>query len=159
MTPHRSATLAASWQDRLDRLVLAAGVVAIVGVALQTGDKSGLGHDIGLACAVLSWLAFALDVGVMISLSPRPGQWLRSHRLELVLLVLTCPLWAVLLYDLLWLELLPALTVLDAAKLAKLFKVGLTASSRRGAPARIRGVAAAVVLAAAVVVAVQVIRH
>jgi hypothetical protein len=155
----RSVVRAGRMQDRLDRLVLVAAVVAIVGVALQTIVSSGPGHDIGLACAALSWLAFVVDVGAMLAVSPRPNGWLATHRLELALLVFTCPLWPVLFYNLLWLELLPALTVLQAAKLAKLIKVGLAVCGRRGAPARVRPVVAAVVLTAAVVVGGAVIVH
>lgn len=155
----RPAVRAASAQDRLDWLVLVAVVVAIVGVALQTVAEHGLGHDIGLACATLSWLAFVLDVGVMLRVSAQPENWLATHRLELALLVFTCPLWPVLFYNLLWLELLPALTVLQAAKLAKLIKVGLIVCGRRGAPARVRPVVAAVVLTAAVVVGAAVVVH
>jgi hypothetical protein len=156
--------LAEQWQDRFDRLVLATAIVAIVGVALQTLARHGPLHVLGLIAAGLSWLVFALDAIVMLSVSPSPARWARGHGLELTLLVLTCPLWPVLLYRLLLLELLPALTVLEAAKLAKLAKVVYALRpnrrSRRAGTTPGRGrLDAAIVLIAAVAVAVVVVRR
>ena len=154
----RSQVLAARWQDRFDRVVLVTAAAAIIGVALQTIAKSGPLHVLGLAAAWLAWLGFAIDATVMLSVSPQPGRWARGHAFELALVVLTCPLWPILLYRLLLLELLPALTVLEAAKLAKLVKVAYALRRHRGAPGRGR-LAAAIVLVAAAVVAVFVVRR
>jgi hypothetical protein len=66
--------------------------------------------------------------------------------------------WPLLLHRLLLLELLPALTVLEAAKLAKLVKVAYALRRQRGSSIGGR-FAAAIVLIAAVAVAVFVLRH
>jgi hypothetical protein len=156
--PPRTRPAADRWQDRLDRLVLATALTAIVGVALQTLAKHGPVHVLGLIAAVAAWLVFATDASVMLSVSPEPGRWARGHAFELVLLVLTCPLWPVFFYRLLVLELLPALTVLEAAKLAKLVKVAYALRRRRGNPGRGR-IEVAVVLLAALAVGLLVILH
>jgi hypothetical protein len=44
----------------------------------------------------LSWSIFGVDTAVMLTISVEPGRWARGHRFELLLLVLTCPLWPVL---------------------------------------------------------------
>jgi voltage-gated potassium channel len=154
----RSQLRAGRWQDRFDRVVLVTAATAIVGVALQTIARSGPLYVLGLVAAWLAWLGFAIDAGVMLSVSPQPGRWARGHAFELALVVLTCPVWPILLYRLLLLELLPALTVLEAAKLAKLVKVAYALRRHRGAPGRGR-IAAAIVLVAAVVVAAFVVRR
>ena len=70
----------------------------------------------------------------------------------------TCPLWPIVLHRLLLLELLPALTVLEAAKLAKLVKVAYASRRHHGSPGRGR-FASAIVLVAAVAVAGIVLRR
>jgi hypothetical protein len=117
----RSAERAARAQDVFDRLIVVAAGLAITGVALQLVKAEPL-HAIGLVVAGLSWLIFAADAAVMLSVSPDAAAWARGHRLDLALLAVTFPLWPVLLHDLLLLELTPALTLFEAAKLAKLAK-------------------------------------
>lgn len=154
----RSQLAAARWQNRFDQIVLVTAATAIIAVALQTIEKSGTVHVLGLVAAWLAWFGFAADATVMLSVSPQPGRWARGHIFELVLVGLTCPLWPVLLYRLLLLELLPALTVLEAAKLAKLIKVAYALRRHRDSPVAGR-FAAAVLLVAAAGVALLVVRH
>ncbi len=159
MVPSRRSPLAAArWQDRFDRIVLVTAATAIVGVALQTVAKDGVVHVLGLVGAWAAWLGFAVDASVMLSVSPHPRRWARGHVFELLLVVLTCPLWPILLYRLLLLELLPALTVLEAAKLAKLVKAAYALRRHHGRPGRGR-VAATLLVVAALVVAIFVLRH
>lgn len=112
----------------------------------------------GLGAAWLAWLGFTADATVMLSVSPRPGQWARGHLFDLALVILTCPIWPILLHRLLLLELTPALTVLEAAKLAKLVKVAYALRRHQGSPSRGR-ITAAILLIAAAVVAALVLRH
>ena len=120
-------------QDRFDRLVVVAAGLAILGVGLQLTGSGGV-HSVGVGLAGLSWAIFAADATVMISISPAPLDWARGHRLELVLLVVTFPAWPLLLHRLLLLELTPALTVLEAAKLAKLVKAASAVHVRGRGP-------------------------
>jgi hypothetical protein len=159
MVRSRRSQLAASrWQDRFDDVILAAAALAIVGVAWQTIAKTGPVHTLGLVTAWLAWLGFTADAAVMLSVSPQPGQWARGHAFDLALVVLTCPIWPILLHRLVLLELLPALTVLEAAKLAKLVKVAYALRRHRGSPSRGR-ITAAILLVAAAGVAVFVLRN
>jgi len=148
--PARTREAADRWQGRLDEVILATAVLAILGVALQTAAKHGPVHAVGLIAAILAWMVFVADAAVMLTVSPEPYRWARGHAFELVLLPLTCPLWPILVPRLLALELLPAFTVLEAAKFAKLAKV--TYRLRRSGR-----VARTVILIGALVVAVFVL--
>jgi hypothetical protein len=149
----RSPAAAHRWQRRFDGWIAAAAILAIVGVALQVWAHHGPLHVAGLTLTSASWLIFGLDTAVMVRVSVDPWRWARGHRFELVLLVLTCPLWPVLFYRLLVLELLPALTVLEAAKLAKLVKAVYALKPGPSTPTRGEWWLAGLVLAAALGVA------
>jgi hypothetical protein len=154
----RDQVRADRWQDRFDRWVLAAAIIAIVGVALQTASKHGPIHLVGLIAVTVTWLIFVVDAAVMLTISPQPAKWARGHAFELVLLVLTFPLWPLLLNRLVLLELLPAFAVFEVAKLAKLAKVtfALRRDRRRSPTGR---VARAGVIAAALGAALFVVLH
>jgi hypothetical protein len=145
-----SVALADRWQNRFDSLILTTVVLALAGVALQVGFHHGPWHGVGVGVASLSWLVFAADAVVMLTVSPDPVQWIRGHTFDLLLLLLTFPLWPLLIQRLLLLELLPAFTVLEVTKLAKLTKV-IRALRHRPAGRGSRIVAAVVVVATAVV--------
>lgn len=152
--PRRSAARAARWQDRFDEIIVAAGVAAVVAVALQTaGDPAE--KDAGLALSWLVWIVFALEAAVMLRVTPSPAGWARHHRFELVVVVLVFPGWQAVAHDFLATEVLPALTLLEAAKLAKLAKAVRVV--RRRAPPAVAGALAALVVAAAAIVAWRVV--
>ncbi len=152
-TSRRSVERAGRAQDLFDRLIVVTAGLAIGGVALQL-VKTGPAHTIGVIAAGLSWLIFAADALVMLRVSPNPASWARGHLLDLSLLAVTFPLWPLLLHRLLVLELAPAFTLLEAAKLAKLVKAAGAVHLR----ARGRFIAG-VVLAAALGVGALVIWH
>ena len=147
LLPTRSAQAAAGWQDRFDAVVVAAAVAAVAGVALQVLAGSGTPKLVGTLLVAASWLAFLVDVVVMLAVSPQPARWARGHALELVVVFATFPLWPLVAGQLLLLELLPALTVLESSKLAKLAKVARAV--RRGRSGRGGPLAALILLAAA----------
>ena len=144
--PTRSAQAAADWQERFDVVVVAAAVGAVIGVALQVLAGSGAVRLVGGLLVAASWLAFLVDVVVMLAVSPQPARWARSHAFELALVVTTFPLWPLLAGQLLLLELLPALTVLESSKLAKLAKTARAV--RRGRSGRGEPLAALILLSA-----------
>ena len=146
LLPARSEQAAAGWQDRFDAVVVAAAVGAVTGVALQVLAGSGPVHLVGGLLVAASWLAFIVDVVVMLTVSPQPARWARGHALELVLVVTTFPLWPLLAGQLLLLDLLPALTVLESSKLAKLAKAARAV--RRGRSGRGEPLAALILLSA-----------
>ena len=147
------AQVAGRWQGRLDDAVVGAAFGAIVSVALQTFP--GVPHDIGVALSWMVWIVFAVDIVVMLSITPDRAAWARSHIFEITVLVLAWPLWALVAHDLLAIELLPVLSVLQAAKLAKLAKA--VRILRRRAPRTTATGLAVVVLLAAAAVAVRVV--
>lgn len=138
--------------------MLVAAVTAVLGVALQSLHPSDAAHLLGFGLSTVSWLVFAADAVVMLAVTPQPAQWAWSHGFELIVLVVACPLWPVLFHDLLVLQLSPALTVLEATKLAKLVKVA-RAVRHRGSGQVGGRLVAGIILVAALVVAVLVFRH
>ena len=147
----RSQERAELWQERFDRLVVVASVLAVVGVALQTIKLSDVWPWLGMSASIASWLLCAADAAIMLTVAAEPRTWARSHAFELVVLVAACPLWPIFFYDLLVLQLTPALTVLEATKLAKLVKVARTMRPRSTGRTGGRLLAAAVILSAVAV--------
>jgi hypothetical protein len=147
------ARTAGRWQSRLDTAVVTAAFGAIVSVALQTFP--GVPHDIGVALSWVVWVVFAIDIGVMLSITPDRAAWARAHTFEIAVLVLAWPLWALVAHDILAIELLPVLSVLQAAKLAKLAKA--VRILRRRAPITTATAVAVVLLFVAAAVAVRVV--
>ncbi|HVX47374.1 MAG TPA: hypothetical protein VHC49_26010 [Mycobacteriales bacterium] len=140
------------WQSRFDGGVLGAAVGSVLGVALQLA--SGGWHTAGLVLSWVAWSVFVAEAVVMPVLSPAPARWLRGHWLDLLIMLVACPAWPLLFYDLLVAELAPALTFLDAVKLAKLAKSVRVVRIRLGGPA-----AVTVMLVVTVAVAVEVVRR
>jgi hypothetical protein len=112
---------AALWQRRLDGPVVAAAVAAIPAVGLQLLGNEAL-HDAGLALSWIVWFVFLADAAIMLTVHPRPAAWARSHAFELVVVLVAFPLWPLVRPGLLAAEVLPAFTLLEATKLAKLAK-------------------------------------
>lgn len=149
---HMQETRAARWQSRFDTWVLLAAVLSVLGVALQLASAGW--HTAGLALSWVAWSAFAAEAVVMPVLSPAPGRWVRGHWLDLLITVVACPVWPLVLYKMLLAELVPALTVLDAVKLAKLVKSVRVVRTRLGSRA-----AVTTMLLIAAALAVEVVRH
>lgn len=152
----RDAERAARWQRRFDGWVLLAAVISVLGVALQLLPSAW--HPAGLVLSWLAWATFAAEAVLMLLVSPAPARWARSHLFDLAVIVLACPAWQLLLYDLLLAELVPALTVLETVKLAKLVKSARVVRRRLSGQAW-QPAAVAVMLVATAAVAVEVVRH
>jgi hypothetical protein len=93
----------------------------VVAVALQMGH--GDSKLIGTVLSWGVWLVFALQAAVMLTVSPSPGAWARGHAFDLVVLLLTWPVWTLAAKEVVVVELAPTLTLLEATKLVKLVKV------------------------------------
>jgi hypothetical protein len=95
---------------------------------MQTGH--GTTKVIGTVLIWGVWLVFGVQAVVMLRVSPDPRAWARGHAFDLIVLVVTWPVWALAAKDVLVVELAPALTVLEATKLVKLAKVARAAHLR-----------------------------
>ncbi len=135
-----------------------AAAAAVVAVGLQTIGSGGPLYVLSLALAVLAWLVFVVDAVVMLAVSESRWAWARSHWFDLSLLVVTAPWVIVVAHRWLALELLPAFTVLEAAKLAKLAKI-VRFLHTRGTGRLGARIVAAVVLLAAIGVGIVVLTH
>ena len=136
-------------QDRSDRCLVIASVLAVGGVNLQGHHLSTLLDGLGFAAAAASWVIFAAVTVRTLRVVPDRAAWARSHAFELVVLIVAFPLWPLLFRDLMVLQLSPALTVLEATKLAKLAKVVRTVRRRDGGRVGSRVLAATVIGTAA----------
>ncbi len=118
--PLTSAERALLWQDRFDGLLLVAALLAVIGVALQVAHLSRATDVLGFVVASAAWVVFAVNAVVMLRVVDRRWKWVWSHAFELLVVIVAFPAWPLLVKHLTVLELVPAVTVLEAAKLAKL---------------------------------------
>lgn len=118
------------WQRPLDAAILIASALTVPAVALH------FGHLVPALATALSWLVwsvFVVEVVIMVGVSAHPGCWLRSHRLELCVLVVAFPLLPALSPDLYAFELVPSLELSHLVGAAKVLKALRVLARRAGA--------------------------
>jgi voltage-gated potassium channel len=80
---------------RLERVLavpmLFASLLVVPIVVIEESSVSGTWRSVGNALNWLVWLAFAGEVVLMLAVQPRRVEWLRSHPLELAIVILTPP--------------------------------------------------------------------
>jgi voltage-gated potassium channel len=79
------------WQRRLEVPVLAAALLSIPVIVVEQSDASERWRSAAAATNWLIWLVFAAEVAIMLVVVPDRRRWLRSHPLDLAILVLTPP--------------------------------------------------------------------
>lgn len=97
--------------------MIAAAVLTVPAIVLEDAHSRGLEHEIGAWLGAATWLMFAIEVVVMLSIVDSRRAWLRSHVLDVVIVVLTPPF---VLAPLQGLRLLRALRLL---RLLRVFRV------------------------------------
>jgi hypothetical protein len=104
----------------------AAAAVATIPAVFFHASKSSELRAIGDVLGLLIWFTFLTETLLMVRLHHGwGGEWLRTHKLQVVVVILSNPLlvWAIGRYETLELStLLPLPSVLQSAKFAKLFK-------------------------------------
>jgi len=104
----------------------AAAAIATIPAVFLHASKSSEFRLMGDVLGLLIWLTFLAETLLMIRLHHGwGGEWLRTHKLQIVVVILANPflVWAIGRYETLELStLLPLPSVLQSAKLAKLFK-------------------------------------
>jgi len=105
----------------------AAAAIATVPAVFLHSSKSSEFRLMGDVLGLLIWLTFLVETLLMIRLHHGwGGEWLRNHKLQIVVVILANPflVWAIGRYETLELSLLlPLPSFLHSAKLAKLFKL------------------------------------
>lgn len=145
-------------EARLRPWLIAAALAALPGVYLASSKADGP-RLIGEVVLALVWLAFAVEVVWLLSLTADRAAWVRSHRLELFVALTSIPGLSTLATGAGALKLVPALELLKLLKVVKLVKLRRflgrsLGTSRRARRAQHAFVVVAAALAAALVVAV-----
>ncbi len=76
---------------RLEKPMLIAAALTLPSVALTETHETGLLFAIGTVLNWGIWIAFALELVIMLSVVPNRREWIRHHPLEIVIVVLTPP--------------------------------------------------------------------
>lgn len=84
----RATALAA----RLEPWMLAAALLTIPAIVFEETASAPLGYDIALGLNWAIWLAFLGEAVTMLVLVPDRWRWLRTHPLEVAIVVLTAPI-------------------------------------------------------------------
>jgi voltage-gated potassium channel len=78
-------------QQRFEWPVIIAALLTIPLVLIQESNLSQPWPTIGTVLNWITWLVFATEVVVMLSIVPRKRTWLRTHMLDVAVTVLTPP--------------------------------------------------------------------
>ena len=90
-------------------MLLAAALVIPALVLRDQGGSEGL-RGLGTALNWISWIAFLVELGAMLAVSPRPGAWAREHPLRILVIVGSLPLFPLALA---WLRLFRLFRILE----------------------------------------------
>ncbi len=96
------------WERRFELPVIVAALLVIPVIAVEESDVGEPWRALAGAANWLIWLVFAIELVVMLVVTPRRWQWLRRHPLEVAVVLLTPPF-------------LPS--SLQAARLLRLFRL------------------------------------
>ncbi len=118
--------------DRIDRAfdvpMLVIAVLVIPVLIIEESNTSPALATLGIVLNWLTWLAFVVEAGVMLSVVPNRRAWVRTHPLEVAVVVLTPPFLPAVLGSL---RVLRLLRLLQLARLAKAIHVVSPADGAR----------------------------
>jgi voltage-gated potassium channel len=118
----RSARVAA----RLEPFMLVASALVIPTVAISESHPGGALERVANALNWITWVAFLVELVVMLTVVPERGRWLRHHPLDLIVVVFTPPVLPA------GLQSLRALRLLRLLRLARLAQISRQVFSLRG---------------------------
>ena len=111
----RSARVA----KRLETPILIAAALTLPAVVISESHPGGWQETTAEVLNWATWLAFAFELVVMLSVVPNRRRWLREHPLDLVIVVLTPPILPASLQSLRVFRLLRLLRLLRLAQLSR----------------------------------------
>src|SRR3954463_16466194 len=87
--------------ERLDRAfdvaMLVAAILVVPLLVLEEADLGGVWNALAVVLNWGTWLAFLVELVVMLAVTPDRWRWVRTHPIELVVVLLTPPFAAVAL--------------------------------------------------------------
>ncbi len=99
--------------------MVVAALLVIPVIAIEQSDAGEPWRSIAGVLNWAIWVAFAIEFVVMLAVVPDRSSWLRSHPLEVVIVLLTTPFWPSSLQALRALRILRLLRLLRLARLAQ----------------------------------------
>jgi voltage-gated potassium channel len=106
-------------RETLNTPMLIAAALTIPTVALTESDVHGTLFAVAVALNWITWLAFVVELAVMLAVVPDRQAWLRRHPLDVVVVVLTPPVLPAGLQSLRALRLLRLLRLFRLAELSR----------------------------------------
>lgn len=107
----------AAWEARLRVPVLLAALAVLPLVALSLTHPHGAWHHVETAGHLLVWGTFVVEVAIMLAVVRDRRAWIRGHRFELLVVLVSAPVVPLAL------AVAPALRLLVVAKLFKTLKL------------------------------------
>ena len=99
--------------------MLVAAALTLPMVAITESGPGGLLEDIAIVLNWVTWLAFLIELVVMLAVVPDRGAWLRHNPLDLILIIFTPPILPAGLQGLRVLRMLRLLRLLRLAQLSR----------------------------------------
>lgn len=101
--------------------MLVAALLTIPAIAIEQSDAAPPWDAVATALNWVTWLAFVVEIVVMLSVTPDRGRWLRTHPLDVAIVLLTPPFLPASLQAARAFRLLRLLRLVRAATLARRF--------------------------------------
>lgn len=118
-----SSQRVATWEKRLKVPVVIAATAVLPLVALGLSQPAGAWHTLESVGHWAVWLIFVVEVAIMLAVVDDRLAWMRAHRLELLVVVLSSPLVPLALAVAPALRLLVVVKAFKALKLSKAVKL------------------------------------
>ena len=118
-TEDRRAQRAARVQRRFDPPLLAAALLVIPALIIEEGSLASPWTDVASVLNWAIWLAFFGEAVVMLAIVPNRWRWVKSHPLDVAIVVLTPPFMPAALQSLRVFRLLRLLRLLKAVQLSR----------------------------------------
>ncbi len=107
---------AAALADRIEPWMFGAALLTIPVLALEEFAPSGMGRSIALVLNWTIWIAFTAEMVAMLALVENRSRWLRTHPIEVAVVLLTPPFLPAAFGALRILRLLPLLRAVVSAR-------------------------------------------
>jgi voltage-gated potassium channel len=106
-------------RERLNTPMLIAAALTLPTVAIYESKPGGTLEDVAIILNWVTWIAFLVELVVMLSVVPNRQAWLRHHPLDVIIVVLTPPVLPAALQSLRVLRVLRLLRLLRLAQLSR----------------------------------------
>ncbi len=110
---------AIKWRERLNTPMLIAAALTLPTVAITESKPGGTLEDVAIVLNWITWIAFLVELVVMLSVVPNRWAWVRRHPLDVIIVFLTPPVLPAGLQSLRVLRLLRLLRLFRLAQLSR----------------------------------------